>query len=228
LTAALQILDEVGADELDYAWVRDVAAVMAALFGDLPLARRESMLAIESGRRIGNPTILGIALFGFALASWQSDPMAARAALEEQVPIFRAVGDSNMLARALGLLAQLQARGGDLPDALEALREGLETAHISDERPAMAVCLARGATVMIALGEHEIAAVFIGALTNNVLARRSGVSPNEIPDYDEFITTIRSQLGDDRYKAATGRGGAMTYEAAGAFALAAIERLQAS
>jgi hypothetical protein len=60
-------------------------------------------------------------------------------------------------------------------------------------------------------------------VTNDVLARPSGVSPNEIPDYDEFVTTLRSQLGDDRHTAATNRGAAMTYEQANAFALAAIE-----
>jgi predicted ATPase len=226
LAETLRILDEVGAELLDYAWVHEVAAVMAALFGDLTLARREAAIAVESSRRVGNPTILGIALFGFAVAFWQSDPPAAQAALEEQVAIVRAVGDTTMLARALALLAQLHAVGGRLAAALEALREGLETAYINDERPAMAVCLARGATVMMALGEHHTAAVFMGALTNRVRARRSGVSPNEISDFKEFDTTLRSQLGDDRYAAATGRGAAMTYEQVTAFALAAVEDLR--
>jgi hypothetical protein len=99
LVETLQILDEVGADLLDYAWVHDTAAVMAALFGDLTLAHQEAAIAIESSRRIGNPTLLGIALYGFVLASWQSDPAAAQAALEEQVPIVRAVGDTTMLAK---------------------------------------------------------------------------------------------------------------------------------
>jgi predicted ATPase/class 3 adenylate cyclase len=226
LTEALQILDEVGAEPLDYAWVHETAAVMAALFGNLNLALQEAAVAIESSRHIGNPTILAIALYGFALASWQSDPTTARAAVEEQLPIVRAVGDSTMLARALALLAQLQANGGDLIAALEALRESLEIARVNDERPAIAVCLARGATVMVALGEHHTAAVFTGALTNHVRARRSGVSPNEIPDYDKFVTTLRTELGEDLYTAATARGAAMTYEEASTFALEAIEGLR--
>jgi hypothetical protein len=174
-------------------------------------------------------------VYGFALASWQSEPIAAQAALEEQVSIIRSVGDSSILARALALLAQLRAGGGDHSGALEALREGLEFAHVTDDRPAMAVCLARGAVIMMAVGEHHTAAVFSGAVTNNVLAGRSGVSSDErpdappevqIPDSDEFVTTLRSQLGEDLYKAATARGGAMTYEQASAFALAAIEGLR--
>jgi hypothetical protein len=135
---------------------------------------------------------------------------------------------SFMLAWSLALLAQLRAHGGDLRASVEALREGLEIAHINGDRPGTAVCLARGAEVMVALAEHETAAVFLGAVTNDVLARPSGVSPNEIPDYDEFVTTLRSQLGDDQYAAATARGAAMSYQQASTFALAAVEELQRS
>ena len=63
-------------------------------------------------------------------------------------------------------------------------------------------------------------------MTNGVLARRSGVSPNEIPDYSRFVTALRSQLGGVRHIAATNRGAVMTYGQANAFALAAIEGLQ--
>jgi hypothetical protein len=90
----------------------------------------------------------------------------------------------------------------------------------------MAVCLAKGAVIMTAVGEHQTAAVFCGAVTNNVRARRNGVSPHEIPNYDEFVTTLRSQLGEDLFKAAIAQGAAMTYEQASAFALAAIEGLR--
>jgi hypothetical protein len=226
LTDALQILDEVGADLWQYAQLRGVAAVMAALFGNLILARHEAALAMECSRRVGNPTLLGLAAYGFALASWQSDPIAAQGALEEQVPMIRAVGDSEIVPRALALLSHLRAGGSDHSGALEALWEGLECAHVNGDRPALAVCLARGAVVMKAVGDHHSAAVFLGAMTSSVRARRSGVSPNEIPDYNQFVTTLRSHLGDDRYRAATARGAAMTYEQITAFALAAVEHLR--
>ena len=79
---------------------------------------------------------------------------------------------------------------------------------------------------MAALGEHETAAVFLGAVTSTVRARRSGVSPNEIPDHHTFGATLRTQLGDDLYTAAVARGAAMSYEQASAFALAAIAGLR--
>jgi hypothetical protein len=124
LTEALQILDEVGADLWEYAELHAVAAVMAGLFGNLSLAGHEAALAIEHSRRIGNPTLMGLALYGFALASWQSDPIAAQTALEEQVQILRSVGGSVVLARALALLAHVRAGDGDPTGALTALREG--------------------------------------------------------------------------------------------------------
>jgi predicted ATPase len=226
LSAALDILDEVGADSWDYADVHGVAAVMAGLFGDLTLARQQATVAVELSRRIGNVTLLGMGLYGSALASWQADPAVAQAALEEHIQISRASGYDYVLGRSLALLAQLLARRGDLPAAVEALREGVESAHINSDGPSIATGLARGAMVMAALGEHETAAVFLGAVTGYVLARRSGVSPNEIPDYDEFVMTLRSQLGDDGYIAARAHGAAMTYEQAGAFALAAIDNLR--
>jgi predicted ATPase/class 3 adenylate cyclase len=226
LSAALQILDEVGADPPDHAWLHGMAAVMAAIFGNMTLAQQEAAVALDLSRHIGNPTLLELSLYGSALASWQFAPTAAQAASEEYIQIARTTGVHYVLGRVQALLAQLLARSGDLPAALEALREGLESANITGDQPGIAVCLARGAAVMVALGEHETAAVFLGAVTNGVLARRSGLSPNEIPDHDKFVTTLRSQLDDDTYTAATARGAAMTYDQASSFALLAIEALR--
>jgi hypothetical protein len=227
LTEALGILDEVGADQWDYALIHGVAAALAAVFGNVTLARREATVALEIGRRLGNPTVLGIALYAVALAWWQSDPTAARAALEENINIARASDYEPVTARVLALLAQLQARNdGDAPAALAALREAIGIAHMNDDRPAMATSLARGADVMAALGEYETAAVFVASVTNGVLARRTGVSPNEIPDHNQLVTSLQSELGDDRYAAATARGVAVTYEQISAFALAAVEDLR--
>jgi predicted ATPase/class 3 adenylate cyclase len=228
LSAALRILDEVDADPWDYAWVRGVAAVMAAIFGDRTLARHEAAVGLDLSRRIGNPTQLTLSLYGSALAIWQSDPTTAQAALEEYIQIARSTGVDYILGRVQALHAQLLAGSGDLPAARQALREGLESANIIGDQPGIAVCLARGVAVMAALGEHQTAAVFLGAVTGGLLARHSGVSPNEIPDQDTFITTLRSKLGDDDYTAATARGAAMTYEQASAFALVAIEGLRGS
>jgi predicted ATPase/class 3 adenylate cyclase len=221
VSRALQILDEVGADPSEYAHVYAAAAAMAAAFGNTILAHQQAALAVEISRRLGYPPTLGLGLYAFALASWQTDLTAAQAALNEHIKITQRSG--YIMARVKALLAQLLALRGNLPAAVATLRESLENAHITSDRPAMAICLARGSVVMSTLGETETAGVFLGAVTDGVLARLNALPPNELPDHEEFVATIRAQLGDTGYTAATNRGAAMTYEQITAFALAAVE-----
>jgi hypothetical protein len=201
--------------------------MVAAFFGNLTLARQEATVAVEISRRIVNPSCLIYSLYGFALAYWESDPAAAESALKEAVQIANDGNVGFMPTRISALVSQLEARSGNPPAALRALKQALETAHITDDQSGIAVCLARGAAVMAALGEHETAAVFLAAVTNKSRSRRGVVSPNEIPNYSQFVTTLQSQLGDDRHTAAIARGAAMTYEQATVFAMNAIEHLQA-
>jgi tetratricopeptide (TPR) repeat protein len=160
LSAALQLLDEVGAGLYEYAQVHATVAALAAIFGNLDLARREAEVALDISRRIGNTPTRAVGLYAFGLAFWQSDPAGAKAAHEEYLQIVHAAGYYDFaLARVLALQAQLLAHEGNLPAAVKALREGLESAHINGDRAAMAVCVARGAVVMAADAEPETAAV---------------------------------------------------------------------
>ena len=222
LTAALQILDEVGADVREYAGVHGAAASMAAVLGNVELARQEAEIALGMGRHIGNPSAIGLALYALGLSSWPSDPTAAQAALKEHIQIAHATGDDQMMGRVLALLAQLQARAGDSPRALGTLRAAIESAHLHSDRPAVATCLARGAVVMAATGELETAAVLWGAVSNGVHAHLTVLPTNEIPGHHVFVARLRSELGDTSYAAATARGAAMTEKEGTAFALAAI------
>jgi predicted ATPase len=221
LTKALRVLDEAQASPWDYTQVHCGVAVTAGLAGHVTLAQREAAIALEGARQIGNPMTLGLALYAFALAFWQSDPTAATAALEEHIQIARS--NHANISRVRALLALLHARAGNHRAAVQVLREGLEFAHINADRPGLVDCLARGAVIMVVLGENETAGVLWGAVTNGVLASSNPRAPTENP---EFVTTLRSRLGDDRYSTATARGAAMTYEQISAFALAAIEDLR--
>jgi hypothetical protein len=221
VSSALHVLDEVEADQSEYAQVHATAAAMAATFGNTAFAHQEAASAVDISRRLGNPTTLGVGLYAFALASWQTDPTAAEAALEEYVEISQHGG--YVLARVKALFAQLLALNGNLPAAIATLSEGLDCAYINGDRPALATCLARGAVVMAALAP-ETAGVFLGAVTDGVFAHVNALPPNEIPAHEKFVATIRSQLGDDAYTAATARGAAMTYEQITTFALAAVQR----
>jgi hypothetical protein len=212
LGAAVEVLDEAGAGLFEHAQLHATVAAMAAIFGNLDLARREAQVAMGISRRLSNTATRAHCLYAFGLAFWQSDPVAVQAAHEEYVQIVPSLGYYDfVVARVLALQAQLLARSGRLPAAVQALREGLDSARTNVDRPAMAVCIARGAIVMAALGDSETAAVFVGAVTQGVLARLGGLPWHELADYNEFAATLRSQLGDDRCAAATARGAAMTY-----------------
>jgi hypothetical protein len=78
---------------------------------------------------------------------------------------------------------------------------------------------------MAAVGELETVAVFWGAVTQGVFARLTVLPANEIPSHNQFMAAVESELGNDGYTVATGRGAAMTYVEATAFVLAAVERL---
>jgi predicted ATPase len=227
LTAALQLLDEVGADTWAYAQLHATAAGMAAVvLGNVELAHREAAVTLETGRRLGSQSLRMQGLYAFGLASWQSDPIGAQAALEEHIQIARAMAYEPVTARVLALLAQLQARDrGDPPVALATLGDAIENAHINDDRPGSAVCLARGAVVMAAVEELDTAAVFWGAVAQGVFAGLTALPANEIPGHDEIMATIQSKLGTDEYATATARGAAMTYEQINTFALEAIGAL---
>jgi predicted ATPase len=226
LTAAIRILDEAGADTWDYAWLRTAAAGIAAAVGDVDLACREAKVALANSRRLDSPSLQAQALYALGLASWQSDPTAARAALEEHMQIARAIDWDQVSARVLSLLAELDAAdGADVPGAVASMREAIRIAHADDDRPAFAVCLARGVAVMVALGELEKAGVFWGAVTDGVFARLTVLPANEIVGHNDILARVRSELGPDSYAAATAHGAAMTYDQINAFALAAVETL---
>jgi predicted ATPase/class 3 adenylate cyclase len=225
LAAGLRILDEVGADEWDYAQVHGGVAGLAAVLGNIELAQQEAAAALEMGRRLDNHYLLLQGSYGYGLATWQADPAAARTALEEHILIARATGYVWVLARVLVLLAQLYADGGDHPAALAALREGLENAHLNGDRPAFAVCLARGAVVLVAAGVPQMAATFWGSVADGVFAGLTVLPPHEIPAYNRILATLRSRLGEKGYAAAIARGAGMTYEQVSSFALAAVKNL---
>jgi hypothetical protein len=227
LTAALRMLDENSADTWDYAELHATGAAMAAVLGNVDLALHEAAITLEMGRYLRSTSLRAQGLYALGLASWQSDPTGAKAALEEHLEIARATGFDPVTARVLALLAQLQTGDeSDFPAALTVLREAVDIAHIDDDRPATATCLARGAVVMAALGELVTAAVFWGAVTDGVFAGLTVLPDNEIPGHSELMTLVQSQLGHDGYTAATAQGAAMTYDQITAYALAAVESVR--
>jgi predicted ATPase len=225
LADGLRILHEAGASTWEHARLHGAAAAMAATVGSTELARQEATTALQMGRQLGSPSVVGLGLYGFGLASWQADPAAARTALEEYLAVARTFHYEGTLARALALLAQLHAQEGNLPAALALLQEAIESAHLQGDQPALAACLARGAVVIAAAGDNEMAAMSWGAVADGVFAGLTVLPPNEIPAHAQFLAALQAQLGDDRYMAATATGAALTYEQVTPRVLSAVKNL---
>jgi predicted ATPase/class 3 adenylate cyclase len=225
LADGLAALEEAGASESERAFLRAGVAAMAALRGRLELAESEATLALAAGRRLNSARVMTSALYTIGLARSHSDPDAALAALDEYLVITGALHTSEVvLARSLALRAQLRVSAGDLPGALDDLRQAVDAAVVKGDRPAMAFTLARAVFVLCS-EDPAMAAALSGVTGGGVLARQLPVLTWEREWFQDTVDRIEDLLGDETYRTAFSRGTALTYEDAVATALDAIERL---
>jgi predicted ATPase/class 3 adenylate cyclase len=222
----VRMLDEAHADPVDYGQFHGAAAIMAAELGHMTVAQDNAGRAAAKGIQAKNNGLWYrvLARYAFGRAWWETKPEAALAALRECVSVPLLGGHfSAVQARALALIAQLQAGTGDYPAALEALRRSIAKAHADGDRPSMANAFARGATVMNAVADQEAAALFCGAVARGALAKLYAVPLPERAGHRELLSRLRAALGDDAYEAAASRGAAMAYDELVAFALHRLE-----
>jgi predicted ATPase len=222
----VRMLDEAHADPVDYGQFHSAAATMAAELGHMSLAQHHASRAAAVGlqAKTNGPWVRVLAQYAFGRAWWETKPEAAMAALRECIDVPLLGGHfSAVQARALALIAQLQAGRGDYPAALEALRRAIARAHADGDRPSMANAFARGAKVMDAVGDHDATALFCGAIARGALAKLYALPLPERAGHRELLERLRSELGLEAYEAATSRGAAMAYDELVAFALHRLE-----
>jgi predicted ATPase/class 3 adenylate cyclase len=218
-----RMLDEAHAESLEYYAFHGAVASMAAELGHTTLAQHHASCAIDTSPQDSPEWMRSLALYAFGRAWWQTKPEAALAALEECTSAYSGVGNANVQARAFALTAQLHAGMGNHVAALAALHRAIANANTDGDRPSMATALARGAMVMDAVGDHETAALFCGAVARGALAKLYALPLPERADHRELRDRLRSALGPDAYDTATGRGAAMAYDELVAFALHRLE-----
>ena len=225
----VETLQAANADVYDHAALHSAAAAMAVEVGNLPFAQAEADTAIKLGRRGNSPLQTALAFYAFALASWQSDPDAARVAVEESLRMgYQTVGNmGGARARAIALAAQLRSEAGDLRRGLDALEEALNVAHADGDRTSMASSLARGVGIVLSAGDAQAAAVFGGAVSGGIVAKLHALPVPERPRYRELLDDVRAALGKAAYDAAMARGRAMSYDELVDFALASVDTAKA-
>jgi ATP/maltotriose-dependent transcriptional regulator MalT len=200
-----------------------VLAIWETMAGDLDRARELVTPMVPVARRRRNPSALAIALYAFGWASWQHDPDAALAALEESAELTRNGATESTFGPCLAETARLLAKRGDLEGSFAPLREAItHTYQVADYSELVGV-LWVATTVLADAGRAEATAVINGFITDGPVADFAIVYQG--PERDEQVQAqerARAELGDATYDAAHARGAAMSYEEIVDLVLAAL------
>jgi len=226
LAAAVVELETVG-DLYAAITAQSVAGLFAELSGDASRAREHTERALAGARALGNPTLLTIALLGWAVPRRQIDPEGARAAFEEGLGWVEAGASDVVYPDLLEQLARLECSLGDGERALQTIGRSLRVSSATSYRPGVLGTLWYVAEALGILGrEPEVAAVVHGFATRGPdAALVPGVAGHEAELHDRALGVVRDALGDARFDELTRRGASMTFDSAVEFTLAELDRM---
>jgi predicted ATPase/class 3 adenylate cyclase len=200
-----------------------VLSIWETMAGDLDRALELVTPMVSVARRGRNPSALAIALYAFGWASWQHDPDAALAALEESAELTRNGATESAFGPCLSQIARLLAKHGDLEGAFARLREAITHTYQIADYGELAGTLLAATTVLAGAGRAEATAAIDGFATDGLAADFGiGYQGAERDEQVEAQERARTELGDAAYDAAHARGAAMSYEEIVDLALAAL------
>ena len=215
---ALEIVNETRA-ELDtvddlYAQAAFLGSIATfeAMAGEFERARGDAERALELARQLRNVAVIAVAQHGLAWALQRDDPAGALAAAEQYIDLYHefdvAAGSATS---AFALAGGLRARLGDDAGALELLHEAVTLARDQGVRPQLAAAADWALSPLLRTGRPDVAATFLGALTDGPLADVSNF-PGVAAARSRSLERVRSVLGDAKTDELVARGGAMTYD----------------
>nr|WP_055506713.1 BTAD domain-containing putative transcriptional regulator [Nonomuraea pusilla] len=211
---SLRLADELGAVD-DRAELLCRRADGVLLMGDAEAAESGYAQALELAARLGSASAVERARYGLAeVARRRGDHGRARAAYEELL----AAGDGSFgsgltAVQARTGLGRIAAAEGDAEEAAARQREALATALDLRSRPHAAGAMEGLAGVAALRGDHERAALLLGAAR----ALR-GIPRVGDPDVAAVEDAARARLGGERYARAHAEGARLTREEALALA----------
>jgi non-specific serine/threonine protein kinase len=217
------------ADRLDdtAASVRSLIALGAVAFqsGNLEDARRHWESALDRADEATNPrgraglfNNLGI------LAAFQGQHGLARDYQERSLAIHRNHGSRSEAAGNLINLAYLGHRMGDLPRALELMRQAVAIFLEVQHRQGIAESLYCAADIAHALEQSEVAARLLAGGDRRREEAGYQQSPFGQRELDQSVAAIREAIGQDRFEALWAEGSAAPLDAL----LANLDHLEAA
>ncbi len=207
------------------------AGTFQALLGRDDDARVMSERAVEIARATGSRYLLVQALSSLAWSLQRLDPETALAHVDEIAGYLGSdVRHSGVEGSVLAMGGGLRARLGDHDGAFEYLYRAALVVRDEGARPQFGAVLDWSVPALARVGRREPAAVFLGALTQGVLADVSNYLSAGVYTRQRAIDRLRERLGTAEVDALVARGAAMTYDEIVAYAveqLAAVERERA-
>jgi predicted ATPase/class 3 adenylate cyclase len=214
---ALEIADHARAefDAVDnpYAQTRLLASIAMneAIVGRTDDARADAERALELARQSGNRNLLANAYHATAWALLRDDPVAALAAAEQCLDLYRQFDIAAFAASSVMALAGgLRGRVGDDPGALELLHDAIVVGR-DQGRPQLATGLDWALSTLTRTGQPDVAATLLGALTKGALAG-AGNFPGVDAARARTLERVRAVFGDDQTDELVARGAAMSYD----------------
>jgi DNA-binding CsgD family transcriptional regulator len=128
-----------------------------------------------------------------------NDLAASRKKADEALQIFRHIGHSPGIAFCLIRLACVAERQGDKRDALRLSQEALPLLVSVGERWAVSKALVRIAKLAALHGQHDVAAMLVGATDAQLEETGSAIFPQDREHYDLSREVSRRAIGADRY-----------------------------
>jgi tetratricopeptide (TPR) repeat protein len=222
LSDALRALEATAPNSADASWLHSLVATIG-VWERNPIASIEAEHAVRIARELANPSLLANALFAQGWTLTDSDPAAARAALEESISYARQGAAPIMLGPALFRLAVVEMRTRDAERAASTLRESIERCHEIGDRSPYFTSIWCGVELLAEHQHFQESATFAGIVSEGLPTPFLTVFTWETQQ--AALERVRHELGEAAYEAAFSRGRTMTYDESLHYALAALDDL---
>ena len=180
---------------------------------DEALQLAEASLAIY--RELGEPRGVAMSLHNLGTIEWAlHTPDHGRARLEEALQRIRDTGDQGTVALCLSGLASSVIRCGDLPGALERLRECLTLVERLELAREAVYLLDVFSEWLFAAGRPADSARLVGASDSLRAALGSPLMPQEHQDIVKLHASLAQALGEDEQRRLIQAGAALSKEQA--------------
>lgn len=200
------------------------AAALVADEKSLFFAREWGEETAQEARAAGDKRSLAWSLDSLAICHYYGGELkAARAELEEGIPLFEELGDAWGVSLQKWLLGNIARREGKLEDAWNLNRAAITGQTQGNSRQGLPYMLDSFAFVALEAGHAERAARLLFASQSISDQLGNVFQPLYQCERDEYLTVLRASLSLERWDEARNKGRALSLEAAVALGLEPLD-----